>query len=741
MKKRLTMHQFIGSNDIRLGKLRFSLSALTLAMLPILPAQADDFSYPVLTPSQSDFGGVGLMQMPTARMAPEGEFTAGGTFNDEYHHYSVSLQLFPWFETTIRYTIVQDLLYSNNPDFSGDSKYTDKGIDFKIRLLEESYWLPEVAFGVRDFGGTGLFDSEFLAANKQFGPIDLTLGMAWGYIGNNGNITNPFCKASDRFCEREISGQWGTANFDNFFSGPTSLYGGLEYQSPWAPLRLKLEYDANDYTSDFPVTRGDIEMPQDSKFNYGALYRLGDWGDLRLSYERGNTWTFGFNLNTNFNALKANWQDEAAPAYVPKATDSDITNAEWQVIADELHTLAGYENPTIYHSDEAVTVVAPQTKYRDRSEAHQRAATIIANRGPATETYRIIETSNRQAVTETEINSEAFAKVANNEYFGADVNDSSNVTTPNDPQGTLIAAPGKDWNVSVSPTLQQSIGGSEDFYMFNIGINAGANYWFGNHVELGGTVYFNIYDNYDKFLYDVPPDGTDLKRVRTLVRQYINDNPVRMTNLQLTWMDSFSDNWYAQAYGGYLEMMFGGVGGEVLYRPLNSNWALGMDLNYVIQRDPDSQLGFFTEENQFDPITNRPYRVQTGAPTGHVTAYYQPQWEWLPHTLFKVSAGQYLTEDKGVTIDFSKQFDSGVVAGAFATFTDLSADEYGEGSYTKGFYISIPFDIMTVKPSNNRSTISWLPLTRDGGQMLNRKYQLFGVTDARYPWYGRKAMN
>ncbi|WP_256929903.1 YjbH domain-containing protein, partial [Vibrio parahaemolyticus] len=26
--------------------------------------------------------------------------------------------------------------------------------------------------------------------------------------------------------------------------------------------------------------------------------------------------------------------------------------------------------------------------------------------------------------------------------------------------------------------------------------------------------------------------------------------------------------------------------------------------------------------------------------------------------------------------------------------------EFGEGSFTKGFYISIPYDIMTVKPSN-----------------------------------------
>ncbi|MGF1737322.1 YjbH domain-containing protein [Photobacterium satsumensis] len=723
----------------------FTLSAIALAMLPVFSANADEFSYPVFKPSQSDFGGVGLMQMPTARMNPAGEFNFGATYNNEYHHYNASLQLFSWFEATIRYTLVQDLLYSDNPDFSGDSKYTDKGIDFKVRLWEESYWLPEVAVGVRDFGGTGLFDGEFIAANKQFGPVDVTLGVAWGYMGNSGNVTNPFCDLADRFCERETGGQWGTANFDNFFSGPMSIYGGLEYQSPWEPLRFKLEYDANDYESDFPVTRGDIEMPQDSKFNYGALYRLGNWGDLRLSYERGNTWTFGFNLYTNFNSLKSGWQDEPAPNYAPRSqspsNEPELTDAEWQVLADELHTIAGYKNPTIHYDNESVTVSADQNKYRDRNEAHVRAATVLANRGPDVAEYRLIETSNHQAITETRIDAEKFSQVANVEYIGAAVEDSSSASVPNEPEGQLVAEPSRRWDVSLSPTLQQSIGGSEDFYMFNIGINAGANYWFTDNLELGGSVYFNIYDNYDQFLYDVPPDGTDLKRVRTLVRQYISDNPVRLDNLQLTWMDKLGDNWYSQAYGGYLEMMFGGVGGELLYRPLGANWAVGMDVNYVVQRDPDSAFGFFTEEDQFDPITNRPYRVQTGAMTGHFTGYYQPQWDWLPNTLFKVSAGQYLTEDIGVTVDFSKQFDSGITAGAFATFTDLSSDEYGEGSYTKGFYISIPFDVMTVKPSTNRATISWLPLTRDGGQMLSRKYQLFGVTDARSPWYSRKAEN
>ncbi|MGF1703705.1 YjbH domain-containing protein [Photobacterium makurazakiensis] len=721
-----------------------SLSAITLAMLPVLSTQADEFSYPTFIPSQSDFGGVGLIQMPTGRSAKEGEFTVGATYNDEYHHYTASLQLLPWLETTIRYTLVQDLLYSSDESFSGDTKYTDKGIDFKIRLLKESYWLPETSFGVRDFGGTGLFDGEFIAASKHIGPFDFTLGVGWGYIGNSGNLTGDKSLGND--CDRNTGykGKGGTIDFERWFTGCSAVFGGVEYQSPWAPLRLKLEYDGNDYASDFPVTRGDVDMSQDSKFNYGVLYRLGSWGDARISYERGTTWTLGFNLNTNFNELKAIWHDDPAPNYQPSKDSkaaNDLSDSEWLQLAKDLHQIAGYEDPTIYADENTVTVVAPQTKYRDRSEAHQRAATLLANQGLATEEYRLIETSNHQLVTETRINREQYDRAANYEYFEASVDDATTVTNPDKPQGTLYAKSDKVWDVSIAPTLQQSIGGSEDFYMFNFGINAGANYWFGDHVELGGSVYINIYDNYDKFLYEVPPDGTDLKRVRTLVRQYINDNPVRMDNLQLTWMDRLSDNWYSQAYGGYLEMMFGGVGGEVLYRPQGSNWAFGIDANYVVQRDPDSQFGFFTEEEQFDPITNRSYRVQTGALTGHATVYYQPQWQWLPNTLFKVSAGQYLTEDYGVTVDFSKQFDSGVIAGAFVAKTNLSADEFGEGSFNKGFYISIPFDVMTVKPSTNRATISWLPLSRDGGQMLNRKYSLYGVTDARSPWYSRKAMD
>lgn len=55
------------------------------------------------------------MQMPTGRMAPEGEFNLATMYNSEYQHFSASVQLFSWLETTARYTQVQDLLYSDDP--------------------------------------------------------------------------------------------------------------------------------------------------------------------------------------------------------------------------------------------------------------------------------------------------------------------------------------------------------------------------------------------------------------------------------------------------------------------------------------------------------------------------------------------------------------------------------------------------------------------------------------------------
>ena len=69
--------------------------------------------------------------------------------------------------------------------------------------------------------------------------------------------------------------------------------------------------------------------------------------------------------------------------------------------------------------------------------------------------------------------------------------------------------------------------------------------------------------------------------------------------------------------------------------------------------------------------------------TGHLSLYYQ---EPRSNVLFHIKGGRYLAKDSGITFDFSRIFRSGLRLGAFFTLTDISDEEFGEGSFDKGFY-------------------------------------------------------
>ncbi|ENG5983598.1 YjbH domain-containing protein [Vibrio alginolyticus] len=717
--------------------------SLTLSLMgpALVWAQDIPFEAPSLQPSQSDFGGVGLMQMPTGRMAPEGEFNFSVTGSDEYLFYNVTLQLMPWLETTIRYTRVHDLPYSSSfPDV--DNEYTDKGIDFKFRLWEESEYMPEIALGVRDFAGTGLFDAEFIAATKRYsnsklGTFDFTLGMGWGYLGTRDTVTNPFCKASDKFCDRpsEFLSTGGTTNFDRAFKGPAALFGGIEYQTLHKPLRFKLEYDGNDYSTDYPVVQTGVDMSPHTPWNFGVLYRLG-MADFRLSYERGDTLVAGLTLNTNFNDMPSFWRDTPTPE-VEDNQPKELSDVDWERVTEDLDKIAGYRNTRVYVDNNTVTVVGEQKKYRDRTEAHEKAAAVLHNEMPDDiDTYAINERSRGLVGEQTIISKEKYRDFAQVNYINPKIEDATSRATTK-PMGESVYDGFERFDWGFAPKLVQTLGNAEDFYLFSVGLSGNASYWLTDNLEIGGSLYWDWYNNYDKFIYVTPPDGTTVPRVRTMFRAYQNEHAVTMSNLQLTWFQEYSDTMDQQFYAGYLESMFAGVGTEFLYRPQGANWAIGADVNVISQRDPQSYFGVYDEKWQNVPEYGRPFQVIDKGFTGFVSGYYYPQWEFLQDLMIQVDVGQFLAGDVGTQINVSKQFKSGVIAGAFASFTDLSADEFGEGSFTKGFYLSIPFDIMTVKPSNNRANFSWQPLTRDGGQKLGRKYSLIELTDERNPWYQR----
>ena len=199
---------------------------------------------------------------------------------------------------------------------------------------------------------------------------------------------------------------------------------------------------------------------------------------------------------------------------------------------------------------------------------------------------------------------------------------------------------GSRFSWGLSPGLKEIIGGPDGFILYQLTANANANWAFSRSTWLTGTVSADLLNNFDKFRYDAP---SNLPRVRTDIRHYVTTSDVTIPNLQLTSVHALGRDLYGMAYAGLLEEMYGGVGGELLYRPLGQPWALGFDANWVKQRDYDQRFSF------------RDYEVATG----HATLYYA--FGRSRRVNVAASAGRYLAGDWGVTLDVSRVFANGAV--------------------------------------------------------------------------------
>ena len=78
--------------------------------------------------------------------------------------------------------------------------------------------------------------------------------------------------------------------------------------------------------------------------------------------------------------------------------------------------------------------------------------------------------------------------------------------------------------------------------------------------------------------------------------------------------------------------------------------------------------------------------------TGHLSFYFQ---EPKTNILFILKGGKYLAKDSGITFDVSRIFRSGLRMGAFFSLTDISEEEFGEGSFDKGFYFWVPVELFS----------------------------------------------
>ncbi|MGE8288201.1 MAG: YjbH domain-containing protein [Stenotrophomonas sp.] len=668
-------------------------------------------------PTADDWGGIGMLQTPSARMRQEGELAFTASHVSPYSRYNFRLQPWPWLEAAFRYSNINDLDYGHAA-LSGQQHYKDKSIDAKVRLLTESRWRPEVAIGVRDLGGTGLFSSEYLVLGKRMGSVDASLGLATGYLGSRGEIANPLRLVDDRFGSRPRGDRAaGELDARMMFRGPIGVFGGIAYQTRWRALQLKLEYDGNDYRNEPSGTAQRQRMPM----NVGVNYALGSNAQLQLGWERGTTAMFGLTLHSNLARTPAADKPlDPAPvprdtAQVPATAPSPSPAPDWPGTAALLQSSAGLRVERIARRGSELVVSAEQQRYRDPAQALGRTAAVLDRAaGPDIHWFTLRGTRQGLALSEASIERSAFNRYRDHRIGLPALERGLIVTSAQDRAWqTLYQAPSVRFDGNFDIDYQQSMGGPDRFLLYQVAGSYTGNLQLGPATRLSGTVRYNAYNNYQHFRYDAP---SQLPRVRTDMRQYLTASDLTLPQLQLTHARQLHRDTHVMAYVGLLEYMYAGVGAEILHRPHGQRWAWGVDLNAVRQRGFEQRLAL------------RDYQVVTG----HLNVHYA--WGNDRDVQASVHAGRYLARDWGATLSLQRNFRNGVKMGAYATRTDVSSEAFGEGSFDKGIFVALPFDLLLPRSTRAEARFHWNPLYRDGGARLARSTDLYRITADADAW-------
>jgi hypothetical protein len=367
------------------------------------------------------------------------------------------------------------------------------------------------------------------------------------------------------------------------------------------------------------------------------------------------------------------------------------------------------QNLTVYAisiSTTRIEIAFQNPRYRLYDEAMGRLLRILMAKAPySVEVFRIVNMAGNlptQAITLSRSDIERTLTMygTGNELLGLA---KFAAVAENDPLlAENTAAHFPSFNYSIAPGLNKSFFDPDDPLRIGVYMGFSGGVDLDPHFSLGGSFQVNLYNTFN---ITRPPDSV-LPHVRTDFAQYYNKGINGIAALQMSYFTKLAPEVYAYARAGYLEDMFGGAGGEVLWEPEGQRWALGADLYGVQQRQFDRLFGF------------RGYRVLTG----HASLYYQSPFYGLN---FQLHVGRYLAGDYGATFEMTRRFDNGIEIGAYATLTNVPFSEFGEGSFDKGFIIHIPIENLAPVNSPDDFVLDFSPLTRDGGQRLEGEQTLY----------------
>ncbi|MCA8882438.1 MAG: YjbH domain-containing protein [Rhodobacteraceae bacterium] len=675
-------------------------------------ASAEAFDVPTVTRAEPGFFGLpGLVDMPTADMMPDGEILTTFSNFAGTTRATLAFQIAPRLAGSFRYTGLR------NWNADGFDTYYDRSFDLRLQLLTETDWRPAVTLGLQDFIGTGLYAGEFLAASKSFGDsVSVTGGIGWGRLGSFNSIGS----FGDRPPQTaESIGTGGKLNADQWFHGDAALFGGLAWR-PIDKLTLKAEYSSDAYDIEVGERR---LFNRDASLNFGVEYQLAT--DIRLGAYSLYGSEFGVQLSIGLNPARppvpggkeiggATVLERPSRAAAPQIYDTGWAASEPAQIQlrDSLAAALRAERMEM----EALDLTATEARlylrnkgYRAPAQAIGRSLRLMSVMLPASvETFTIIQTIQGLALPAISF-SRRDVEVFSTQPDGAEqmLARARVDTAPGRPL-EADRAPGTyprlTW--SFGPYMRTSLFDPDNPFRADIGLAFGTAWQPAPGLIFAGTVQKKVVGNLDQ---NSRPSDSVLPHVRSDYALYDREGDPAISEVYGAYYFQTGSETFGRVSVGYLERMHAGVSGEVLWAPFDLPYAFGAEVNYTRQRDFDGGFGL----QDYDVVS------------GHLSAY----WRFDDNFFAQVDLGRYLAKDYGGTLSLERVFANGWRVGAFATITDVSAEDFGEGSFDKGITMTIPIDWIIGRPTRVTQDFVVRPLTRDGGARLEVPGRLYGVVE------------
>ena len=632
-----------------------------------------------------NFGLPGIIDLPTGLRFPDGELVVMQQLHKSLARSGISFQALPRVGVSFRYT---------GHGINGGEAYGrinhDRSFDAHISVLDERTYFPAISLGLRDFIGTGWYSSEYIVGTKSIGNLKLTTGLGFGRLAGRNSFSNPLGALSSRFDQRDGNavGRGGTLGTINWFQGDASAFYGIQYDVS-EKIRLSAEYTPD--TMSLESSYLEVNSP----WNFGASYQLNDYVNLSAQYLHGSQMSVTAHVNVNPSRPPLMGGKELAPVPMRlRGKDALPININDEAIIRKVLTADRFEIHYLNFDTDTVAIGISNTKFRSQAQAVGRIASTLQRF--TADDIKIANISFFSQDLQLVSYRVDLQKVTNEQYSPVATDIETVSIKAVDLKPLPVSNNKKPFNWGVGPYIAHRLFNPDLPLSMETGIEVASSLQLAPGLKISGAVRKSILTN----LTD------NNRRSNSVLPRVHSDWPLydfagqsgHIHELTLSYVKNLAPGLYGRAHAGLLEPFFAGVGAEVLYKPAQWPVGIGLDIHRVRKRDYDMRFDLLDYETT----------------VGHLSLYYDAGGMFD----VEVNAGRYLAGDWGVTTTISREFGSGWEVGGYATLTDVPFDTFGEGSFDKAIYVSIPLDWITSAPTQAQRKLTLRPITRDGGANL-----------------------